>query len=523
MGGIPPCQSVCVEVRGRCLDVLKAIGLDWPDYLACQSLIDCDVRNVCRGPREVLISVSRSSWSKISWRMKRRKPKRRPSIHHRHHSLPAMQKIFNKLTRACPDITRIYKIGKSVEKRPFLVLEISDNPGIHEILEPEVKLIGGIHGNEVLGREMLIHFAQYLCREWLNGNKRIQTMIKNIRIHIMPSMNPDGYHKASLQAPNARDWLTGRYTAKGYDLNRNFPDLTSLVYRYEKRGGPNNHLKIPRSYWRRHTVARLPEVHVMINWITRYPFVLSAQLHGGDLVANYPYDVKRFSPKHYSRKLEPKYAACPDDAVFRRLATTYAANHGIMADPSLNTCGSRFGDDEGITNGAAWYTVRGGMQDFNYLHTNCFEITIELGCQKFPPESKLGQEWENNKESLIAFTEQALIGVKGLVTDSQGKPVEKAVVKVGGIDHDITTTRHGEYWRLLIPGNYVITVSHEMFLPSVRNVSISSELESVREDFTLLTPLEAREDESEDEISVNFVFEASLVESRFRHRRKQRP
>lgn len=71
----------------------------------------------------------------------------------------------------------------------------------HSAGEPEFRYVAGMHGNEVLGRELVLNLMQYMCQEYKRENQRIVHLIKETRIHLLPSMNPDGYEIAYKKVP----------------------------------------------------------------------------------------------------------------------------------------------------------------------------------------------------------------------------------------------------------------------------------------------------------------------------------
>lgn len=210
----------------------------------------------------------------------------------KHHNYTELKAILENLNKNYSHLTRLYSIGKSVEDRDLLVLEISVKPGVHESGKPEFKYVANMHGNEVIGREMVLLLAKYLLENY-GLNDRITRLINKTRIHLMPTMNPDGYEKSMLGDCNSE---YGRGNAHKVDLNRNFPDqyFTSRENRVQEK-----------------------ETEAIMKWIQSYPFVLSANLHGGSLVANYPYDGN-------PQQKDGIYSKTPDDSLFKHLALVYS-------------------------------------------------------------------------------------------------------------------------------------------------------------------------------------------------------
>lgn len=306
-----------------------------------------------------------------------------------------------------PKIMRLFSIGRSVEGRELWVVKISDNVEVDEV-EPEFKYISSMHGNEITGREL----TQFWIKELLEGygkDSRITEMVDNTELYVMPSMNPDGSDRRM------------RGNANWTDLNRNFPDWT--------KSEANS------------SADRQPETVAVMRFQDQRQFSLSANFHGGAVVVNYPWD--------------STYERHPFDELVKEFSLEYAG-----LNPEMRSS-RQFKD--GVTNGADWYRVVGGMQDWSYVWHNDLQVTIELSNRKWPNYSQIPSFYEDNKESMYAYARLIHQGAGFKLQDSNSEGKVRIVQTTGGANKDLGSYgfRGGEFYKVLMPGQYRFLVEAE--------------------------------------------------------------
>ncbi len=317
-----------------------------------------------------------------------------------------------------PDIVRLTSLGQSVQGRHLWAMLITDNPDIEED-EPEFKYVSTMHGDEPVGTAMCMYLIDRLTSDY-GSDSRITELVDETAIWIVPLMNPDG-------------WVNGtRTNANGFDLNRHFPYYPSQFTDTIFDGAPLL------------DESRQPEIAHIMRWSAENSFVLSANLHTGTVVVNYPYD---FEPGYSSGE----DALSPDDALFEALSLIYATHNTPMYNSFI------FDDD--ITNGSAWYSIDGGMQDWNYRYLANMEVTIELAVPKKPNQSQLPTYWANNEESMLSYMEAVHTGIRGVVREHRtGPPIYAAITIDNNPQRVFTDPDVGDYHRILLPGTYTVTV-----------------------------------------------------------------
>ena len=321
---------------------------------------------------------------------------------------------------AHPDICKLDTIGTTVHGRLLLVLKISDSVNVDRGV-PQFLYSSTMHGDEPPGYVFMLHLIDSLLSGY-GQNSRITNLVNNYQIFINPLANPDGTYAGGDNTVYGAIRYNGNYV----DLNRNYPD---------PQFGPHP----DGNAWQ-------PETNAFMNFADNTHFTMSMNFHAGSEVFNYPWDCCGGDTLH------------ADDSWWQFVGREYAdtAHHYSPAGYFTDLM-------NGITNGAAWYYVHGGRQDYTTHFKHGREATLELSYIKILPANQLINYWNYNIHSFLNYIEESAYGFNGKITDSvTGLPI-RAKILIPSHDTDssfvYSSLPSGWYFRPIDQGTYNITVS----------------------------------------------------------------
>ncbi len=327
-----------------------------------------------------------------------------------------------------PDKCEIITLGTLSSNRKILVAHI--NNGVSDG-KPKFLYTSTIHGDETTGYIMMLRLIDYLLEN--QTLPEVQNVLDNIDLFVCPNTNPDGTYHGGNNTVNGAT----RANAQGIDMNRNFPDMNDGPH-------PDGNPYATETEW-------------LMDFAQNYQFTMAANYHGGAEVMNYPWDNE--TDLHV------------DDAWWQLVSREYA-DLCHQVNPNYMTF-----MNNGITNGAQWYMIGGGRQDYmNYYH-KCREVTIECSDTKCPSGSQLPNFWNINKNSIFAYMNQCLYGIHGVVTDmNTGAPVS-ATISISNHDNDYSVVESqmpaGDFHRPIKGGTYNVVVTANGYYPFQQTVTVA--------------------------------------------------
>jgi len=340
-----------------------------------------------------------------------------------------------------PEICKLDTIGTSYSGYKLLAVKISDNVNDDE-MQPEFFLGGQMHGDELIGSMVCLRLINKLLSEY-GTNQQITDIVNNVEIFINPISNPEGtyFEGANSVDGSIRYTRVGPYEGDYIDMNRNFPDPLNGDH-------PDGN------------VYSL-ETQAFMDYADEHRFVMSANLHSGAEVVNYPFDTDQALPA--------------DDAWWRLVSEEYVSLARQAGGDSYMT--SDF--PSGYINGYAWYSITGSRQDYMNYFKHCREVTLELSIDKKLENNLLADYTSRNMSPMLAYIGRATKGLRGTVTDSiTGEPLESQVF-IHGHDyfnsHVYSFLPTGEYYRYLKAGSYEVSYYASGYIHKTFTVNITDD------------------------------------------------
>ena len=325
----------------------------------------------------------------------------------------------------------LIELGTLASGRKILMVRINNG-----VADGKPKFLYGstIHGDETTGFIMMLRLIDLLLTR--QDLPEVQNVINNLDLFVCPNANPDGTYRSGNHTVNGAT----RYNAYGVDMNRNYPDPVDGAH-------PDNEDYALETQW-------------FMKFAEDNQITMAAHYHGGAELMNYPWD--------------NSYTRHADDAWWQLVSREYA---DLAQDAAQSTDPSYMTDEEnGITNGADWYRIGGGRQDYMNYYRQCREVTIECSTVKCPSASQLPSFWNYNYDAIFAYMNQAMFGIHGTVKDAETKQGVHATIKILDHDQEYSVVESqlplGDFHRPIKSGTYTVEIKADGYFPSQHVVTV---------------------------------------------------
>ena len=142
------------------------------------------------------------------------------------HSYNELTDLLGQLQLDYPEIFNYSSLGKTWEDKDIWLVKISDNVHVEED-EPGVLFVGGMHGDEKQGYEVVIYTIKALLENYTGPvvnqsfTERVRNVVNNTQLFFFPMLNPDGIEAGTRKNARPNDCPFGNTLFRGVDINRN--------------------------------------------------------------------------------------------------------------------------------------------------------------------------------------------------------------------------------------------------------------------------------------------------------------
>ncbi len=114
-----------------------------------------------------------------------------PVAWNRYYDHAGLGAVLARLNEAFPELTKLYSIGKSFQKRDIWCLEVTAHNVGDPNRKPAMYIDGNIHGNEIQAGEVVAYTGWYLCHQY-GRLEKVTALLDDRVFYLVPTINPDG-------------------------------------------------------------------------------------------------------------------------------------------------------------------------------------------------------------------------------------------------------------------------------------------------------------------------------------------